>query len=360
VSSATAEVPASINDVNPHWLTAVLRGDETVPDTAMVTDVRAEQIAMDSGFSSQLYRLHVTGDAGLPSSLVVKLPAQSEARGAMEMMGGYTREVTFYQRVAGSAPMGTPHVYAARMAQDSGEFVLLLEDLQDWDNADHLAGLSLDRARCGITHLAGLHAWSNDPANADVLEAFPSMNTPMMRDLLPSAFGVGWQTYRESTATRVSPAVATFAERFAEHAPTALKALTERATLVHGDFRADNMFFAEDQLKVVDFQFAAQAVGAADIGYLLSQGLPAAVRAGRDEEMLREYLVRLEERSVSDYSFDEAWRHYRFAVAYLMVLPVVALLGAASMPERARRLCMTLVDRAVATIDDIDALEVFE
>ena len=256
--------------------------------------------------------------------------------------------------------MGTPHVYAALMAQGSGEFVLVLEDLQDWDNADHLAGLSLDRARCSVTHLAGLHAWSNEPANADVLEAFPSMDSPMMRDLLPSAFGVGWQMYRENAAAPVPPAVATFAERFAEHAPKALKALTERATLVHGDFRADNMFFAGDQLKVVDFQFAAQGVGAVDIAYLLSQGLPSAVRAGRDEEMLREYLVQLEEPSLTDYSFDEAWRHYRFAVAYLMVLPVVALLGSGGMPERARRLCMTLVDRAVATIDEIEALEVFE
>ncbi|WP_029113541.1 phosphotransferase [Mycobacterium sp. URHB0044] len=351
MTSATDAVPYGIEGVTVPWLSEALG--------AAVGAVRSEQIAQDSGFSSLLYRLHLTG-ADVPDTLIAKLPSQSDARGAMEMMGGYTREVTFYQRVAGSAPMGTPHVYAARMAQDSGDFVLILEDLQGWDNADHLAGLSLDRLRCGITHLAGLHAWSNDPANADVRDAFPSIDTPMMRDLLPSAFGVGWQMYRENAEAPVSPAVARFAQRFAEHAPAALKALTERATLMHGDFRADNMFFAGDQLKVVDFQFAARAVGAADIGYLLSQGLPAAVRAGRDEELLREYLLALEERSVTDYPFDEAWRHYRFAVAYLLVMPVVALLGSASMPERARRLCMTLIDRAVITIDDINALEVFE
>ena len=37
---------------------------------------------------------------------------------------------------------------------------------------------------------------------------------------------------------------------------------------------------------------------------------------------MREYLDHLAAHGVSDYSFDEAWRHYRFAVAYLMVLPV--------------------------------------
>src|SRR5262249_20246123 len=153
------------------------------------------------------------------------------------------------------------------------DFVLLLEDLRDWDNADHLAGLSLDRARLCIAQLAGLHAWSADAANAVVLEAFPSMDTPMMRDVIPAVFSEGWRVYRDKTEVPVPPAVAGYAERFAEHAPTALYALSERSMLVHGDIRADNMFFCGDRLKVVDYQFAARAAGAADIGYLVSQGL---------------------------------------------------------------------------------------
>ena len=56
---------------------------------------------------------------------------------------------------------------------------------------------------------------------------------------------------------------------------------------------------------------------------------------------------------------DEAWRQYRFAVAYLMVLPVITLNGWDAMPERSRALCLKLTERAVATIDETDALEVF-
>ena len=42
MTSATAEVPSSIDGVTPQWLTAVLDG-------ATVTDVHAEQIALDTG-----------------------------------------------------------------------------------------------------------------------------------------------------------------------------------------------------------------------------------------------------------------------------------------------------------------------
>ena len=129
--------------------------------------------------------------------------------------------------------------------------------------------------------------------------------------------------------------------------------------LLHGDIRADNLFFDGDHLKVVDFQFASRGAGAADVAYLVSQGLPTEVRRGHDEALVREYLERLAEHGVSDYSFEEAWRHYRFAVAYLMVLPVITLNGWEALPERSRALCLTLTDRAVATIDEIDALEVF-
>ena len=46
VSAGTTSVPDGIDQLTPHWLTSELGCD--------VTDVRVEQIAMDSGFSSLL------------------------------------------------------------------------------------------------------------------------------------------------------------------------------------------------------------------------------------------------------------------------------------------------------------------
>ena len=290
MTAATAEVPSSIEGVTPEWLTTALG--------AAVTDVRVERIAEDSGFSSLLYRMHLTG-SGVPATLIAKLPAESEARGAMEMLGGYRRELAFYRNVAGRAPMETPRVYVARMVDGTADFVLLLEDLQHWDNADHLAGLSMGRARICIDALAGLHAWSTDSANSAALEDFPSIDTPIARDLLVPAFGPGWQIYLDKSSEPVPASVAAFAERFADHAAEALQALTERTMLLHGDIRADNMFFDGEQLKVVDFQFAACGAGAADIAYLVSQGLPTEVRRGHDEALVAEYLDRLSAHGVT-------------------------------------------------------------
>ena len=178
----TATVPSGIEDVTSSWLSEVLE--------APVGEVRAERIAMDTGFSARLYRVHLTGSR-VPESVIVKLPADSEARGAMELMGGYTREVAFYREIAGRAPIGTPKVYAAQVADEGSDFVLVLEDLRDWENVDHLAGLTLDQARLVIAQLAGLHAWSAEPPNTVLGQSFPSIDTPMMRDVLPAVFAQG-------------------------------------------------------------------------------------------------------------------------------------------------------------------------
>lgn len=350
-------VPGSVDALTACWLTEALRSDPTLSDTLTVDGVRAERIAMDSGFSSLLYRLHLTG-TGVPATVIAKLPAESEARGAMELLGGYRRELAFYRNVAGRAPLHTPHVHTAQIAEGSEgsvDFVLLLEDLRDWDNADHLVGLTIEQARLAVANLAGLHAWSVDSCNIPALQHFPSISTPIVRDLLVPAFAPGWQIYRDRSGATVPRRVARFADRFTELAPQALAALVEHSMLLHGDIRADNMFFDGERLKIVDFQFASVGSGAADIAYLVSQGLPTDARRGLDEALTREYLGLLG----VPYRFDDAWRHYRFAVAYLMVLPVITLVGWDSLPERSRALCLELTSRAVAAIDDIDATEVF-
>jgi len=332
-------VPVDIDAITAQWLTDALPAEDT-------------------GFSARLYRVALTGGAGLPASVIVKLPADSQARGGMELLGGYRRELAFYRHIAPAAPICTPACHSARI--DGDTFVLVLEDLRDWDNADHLAGLSVERVELCIAALADLHAWSQRNPQADGLQAFPNVDNPLTRDLFLPAFAPGWQLYLEKTGQPVPPTVARFAERFAELAPQALGALSRRTMLLHGDIRADNLFFRGDEIKIVDFQLAVRGAGAADIAYLVSQGLPTSVRRGKDEALVRGYVDALETRGVTDYGFDEAWRDYRFGVALLLFMPVVALLTWDVVPERSRQLCVTLIDRAVAAIDEIAALEEFD
>ena len=91
-----AGIPSGIDEVTVDWLSEAMG--------RTVTDIRTERIAEDSGFSSLLYRAHLNGP-DVPSSVIVKLPGAPEARGAMELLGGYRRELEFYRRVATDPPL---------------------------------------------------------------------------------------------------------------------------------------------------------------------------------------------------------------------------------------------------------------
>ncbi|MGE4426321.1 MAG: aminoglycoside phosphotransferase, partial [Solirubrobacteraceae bacterium] len=154
MSAPTAvPLPTTIEELDAPWLTAALRADGTIGPNAGVTAVRAERIALDTGFSSELYRLALDGDPGVPASVVVKLPTGTVVRQAMDMIGGYAREVAFYRDVAGRAPLATAKAHAARIAEDSSDFVLVLQDLGDWRVGNHFEGLSLADARRCVAEL---------------------------------------------------------------------------------------------------------------------------------------------------------------------------------------------------------------
>ena len=73
----------------------------------------------------------------------------------------------------------------------------------------------------------------------------------------------------------------------------AFKVLTEQAalTLVHGDFRADNMTFIEkDHLKLFDWQCGSLGSGLIDIMSLLYTSLDIDDRVNTEEKVLQEYV----------------------------------------------------------------------
>ncbi len=349
-ATTTSPLPRGVDDLDPEWLTAALRGAGALDADASVTGVRAERIALDTGFSSELHRLHLSGAPGAPETLVAKLPTTTAVRDAMDLVGGYEREVAFYRDVAPHAPIGCARAYVAELAPDSTDFVLLLEDLGAWENASHLDGLGLDRARTCLQELAGLHRWS---AGREDLDAFGLLDRPVTRQAFPALFAEGWAVTREVARRPLPPAVVAFGETFAERSGRALELLVERPALVNGDVRADNLFFRGDRMKVVDFQLTTRAAGAADVAYLVSQGLTTEQRDGRDEELVREYLD-----ARGDDDFDATWREYRAATAFSLVYPVIAMRGWELLPEGARELLLRLVERSVACIEDVEALEV--
>jgi Ecdysteroid kinase-like family len=359
VTSNSRKFPCSVAELTTSWLTSVLRAAGALEPSAEITDFRAERIAEGVGFASYLYRIHLDVDSGRgPTTVIVKWPTDYQTYLELAtQIRLYEREVSFYKHVATSAPLSTPRVYFAEINDGTTEFVILMEDLRDLENADHLAGLSIDRVERVLDELARFHAWGwNLTPTASNDQAFLSIDDQRMVGLFSAGAAVGWPLYLAHGRATPPGGFGEMIGGFTSAVPILLKYLTEPTTLVNGDLRADNLFFdGAARHFTVDFQFTGRGSGMWDVAYLVGQGLDPAVRGGRERDLVHRYVSALADQGI-EYPYERAWEQFQIAVVAQVALPLLAMMSWDTLNSRGKELLQVLMERCFQIIADTDAL----
>jgi aminoglycoside phosphotransferase (APT) family kinase protein len=94
-------------------------------------------------------------------------------------------------------------------------------------------------------------------------------------------------------------------------------------TVVHGDYRVDNLLFGRERVIVVDWQTVALGPALSDVSYFLGGSLAPGRRAALEEELVRHYHERLVAAG-GDIGWDECWHDYRRYALDGLVMAVVA------------------------------------
>lgn len=225
--------------------------------------------------------------------------ADPTSRATAAMLGLYAKEVRFYRDLAPSLPIRTPAVRFAEIAKDGASFFLLFEDLGPARGGDQLAGCSLADARAVVRQAAALHApsWRNAAMlELDWLQPDPGA-AAQVRRLYPQAQAIFRERYRDV----LEPEFMQLCEELAE-----ITAATERrpetVSLVHGDFRLDNVLFdirgGVEPVAVLDWQTLTIGNGLTDIGYFLGCGIGDDLRRAHERELLDLYCAEMTARGV--------------------------------------------------------------
>lgn len=356
--------PAGPDDLGPGWFTAALRSTRTIGDHVEVTSVHAEPIGIGIGVLALLWRVRITYDrpgAG-PPSVVLKLPhTGAESRHLAGAFRFYEREVRFYEEGADRSPLRTPARYASAYDEGSGDFVLVIEDLGDRRVYDQLEGCPPDAAARTVRALGSHHAawWeSPDLARPWVMRV---ADPPNPQALVP-ALRQSWPIIEGRFASVLRGPVFETARRMPEVTVALMERLSEPPlTLLHGDPRLDNLFFSDDVegddgVAFVDWQITGSGRGPYDVAYFLSQSLVPRVRKETERDLLAAYYQALLDGGVEGYSFEDCWEDYRLATLFVLVYPLNA--GSVDLVNhRAVALFTAMLERAVAAIIDLDALE---
>jgi aminoglycoside/choline kinase family phosphotransferase len=270
-------------------------------------------------------------------------------------LGIFARERFFYAEVASLLPIATPTCY---FAGDGDDEPLLLEDLGALRMGDQVAGLSQADAERLVDALAALHAafWER-PVPGDEPWTV-SLRDPMFAGMLTQLIASGVPALKERYAGRVPGGVLAALEQAAPDWADVLARCDEGPrTLVHNDFRLDNLFFQPDGTPVaIDWQIPAATRGTQDVAYLLSGSFQPDALVDAWEPLLRRYHDALGGHGITDYAWEDCRRHYRQSLLYTLA-PGVAMLGAMAIAGDERGLADALVLRTLKHAADLDAFD---
>lgn len=321
--------PADASQITAAWLESSLK--------PVSTDYRLGAFQVERTGTGQIgENVRITlqwhgspGDANAaPTSVVAKF-ASSDAtsRATGVALGNYRREVAFYRHVAPRSEIRLAQCWAAEFDESTDNFVLLLEDLTPGVVGDQLQGCSLEHAEVVVDSAATWHrswwehslldefgTWMSgppDPTSVAQLEMLWGMAWPAFLERHPDKF----TDDQRALATEFGSVVASWANR--ERGPR---------TIIHGDYRVDNMLFGGDHHRwvvPVDWQTPAIGPGIRDVAYFLGASLLADDRRRSEERLVRRWWDQIPQHA---YDWDTCWTEYQRAALDGLVVAVVASL----------------------------------
>lgn len=350
-----SDIISDPDKITPDWLTEVLSGSGNLPD-GRVTDAQWEIIGTGKMGDNARYTLSYDGDYDAPVSVIAKLPAADEtARSMAGAMGAYQKEVMFYRELAPLTRMQTPEIYCAEVSADGTEFIILMEDLAPAEPGNQLVGESQARAELAVMEAAKLHApfyAKPELLAGDYITKSDKEGAEFGQSLMQRY----WPGFVDRFGHGLTPACAMLGDAFAANYALWAQRYEGPKTLIHGDYRSENILFGERGTAItVDWQTVQESCALADVAYFLGGSIDTDLRRGCEQELVEKYRAALMSLGV-DLAAQDCWQQYReFSLHGVMITVLGAMFTAPE--ERSDRMFLIMAQRHLQQCVDMDAVE---
>lgn len=296
-------------------------------------------------------------DEALPASAIIKLPSTSPDDDALAVrLGYYERELNFYRDLAFRVGLRAPrYFYSAKDAGSRG-YVLVIEDLAGLDVVEQIRGLDTPRAFAvmqSLGHMDG--SWWNSDELAR-LEWLP-LSFGAGEGLVGNLLDQGWPSWSSQAVDIVDQRQLKLAREYVESVNQIMElSPKEPFTLVHGDFRLDNMMFDKDEPVVFDWATVSRGGLLLDLTYFLSTSLTVESRRQHHARLIEVYRDAVAETAhgLDDREFD---RQLRLAALSCLIEVIIAGSKLMLRPEDRRwdDLMIESHHRLFTLLDDLEA-----
>jgi hypothetical protein len=354
-------LPDDASEIDARWLDDALKagGLQTRGSIATAT---SEPVVGGVGVMGEITRFRLTWggadpDEALPASVVAKLPsALPENRALGMMMGFYESEHRLYSELSGDLGLRTPRCWFSGGDADTSRYALILEDVGELERVDQLEGADVAHAEQVIDALATMHAkWWHEPK----LRTLPWLTLgygdaiKIYGDIMRAA----WPAFAVATESAINEDDRELTQRFIASFDAVVDEVADDPwTLVHRDFRVDNMMFDAEGPVVFDWSSPAIGGGFYDFAYFVGGSLDIDTQQAAWDDLVERYLDGLAARGIEVPSGDQLRRALVYGALYCLIVPVMTVGDTLDMrDERGERLVHTNLERVFTMLHALDA-----
>jgi hypothetical protein len=243
-------------------------------------------------------------------SVVAKVPSVDRGRRAAGFATrAYEREVAFYRDLASTLGVYRPICYLASYEPVNQAYIVLMEDLSPAEAGDPVAGCPPEDAAAVMPELAGLHAprWGDSSLLGVRCLDRPDPETVRgMAQLVPLL----WPDFVDRYQDRVLPVALELGEQLMGSLEGYLLDRPGPWTVLHGDFRLDNLLFGGPRVAVLDWETVKIGPGLSDVAHFIGSALSVEDRREHEAHLVRAYRSSLTAADVP-ISWEDCWAEYR-------------------------------------------------
>ncbi|KAA1193204.1 phosphotransferase [Pseudohalioglobus sediminis] len=343
-------------EITAEWFTRALHESGRLPE-GRVTDVDYTIIGTGKMGDNARFQLCYEGlETEAPASVIVKFPAADEtARMMAGAQGAYFNEVMFYRHLADKTSIRTPEIFANEISEDRMDFIIVMEDMAPAEPGSQLVGETLARTQVALKQAARLASAFYDDDSLKACDFVVKSTEPEGAKVGQDFLQQFWPTFLQRFGDSLDASAKQFGEHYVNNHVRFACHYAGPKTLVHGDFRSENILFDGDMACTVDWQTISEHSPLTDLAYFMGGSVDTAQRRQWERDVVAEYRDELARLGVK-LSLDDCWNQYRLQSMHGLMITILGACFAAA-GERSDRMFLTMAQRHFQHCLDLDAMD---
>ncbi|CAM3234580.1 hypothetical protein SPAN111604_12210 [Sphingomonas antarctica] len=311
---------------------------------------RLSHTPIGTGQVGATYRFTLAG-AGAPATLVGKFAATDDvSRATGVAQNSYKRETGFYDRLARGKSLPVPEILYVGFDEATHDFALIMREIAGARAGDQLVPLTQNEAETAVDALAAVHGAFWADATLNTRDWLPG-SAKLPHGTVDPLYAMLWPAFLERYGACVTPAMREAGDALVDRVDAWI-ACGGSKTLVHGDYRHDNLLFdPQGGVTIVDWQTCAVGRGVRDLAYFAGTSLSPNDRRAWERVLFDRWLSAIKAETEADTEWVE-YRRSAFA-GFLMAVAASMIVGRT---ERGDAMFLTMGERAAAMVLDLGSI----